>query len=48
MFTLEGREMLSGKLKGMGGFSGKENNTDLATSDGSEVPLVRIFCCCSF
>jgi hypothetical protein len=29
MFTLEGREMLSGKLKGMGGFSGKENNTDL-------------------
>jgi hypothetical protein len=32
MFTLEGREMLSGKLKGMGGFSGKENNTDLATS----------------
>jgi hypothetical protein len=37
MFTLEGREMLSGKLKGMGGFSGKENNTDLATSvDGSE------------
>jgi hypothetical protein len=28
MFTLEGREMLSGKLKGMGGFSGKENNTD--------------------
>jgi hypothetical protein len=27
MFTLEGREMLSGKLKGMGGFSGKENNT---------------------
>jgi hypothetical protein len=33
----------------MGGFSGKENNTDLATSvDGSEYPLVRIFCCCSF
>jgi hypothetical protein len=24
MFTLEGREMLSGKLKGMGGFSGKK------------------------
>jgi hypothetical protein len=23
MFTLEGREMLSGKLKGMGGFSAK-------------------------
>jgi hypothetical protein len=39
MFTLEGREMLSGKLKGMGGFSGKEN-TDLATSvDGSEYLL---------
>jgi hypothetical protein len=44
MFTLEGREMLSGKLKGMGGFSGKENNTDLATS----VDGVGIFCCCSF
>jgi hypothetical protein len=41
MFTLEGREMLSGKLKGMGGFSGKENNTDLATSvDGSEYHLL--------
>jgi hypothetical protein len=39
MFTLEGREMLSGKLKGMGGFSGK--NTDLATSvDGSEYHLL--------
>jgi hypothetical protein len=39
MFTLEGREMLS--LKGMGGFSGKENNTDLATSvDGSEYHLL--------
>jgi hypothetical protein len=39
-FTLEGREMLSGKLKGMGGFSGKEN-TDLATSvDGSEYHLL--------
>jgi hypothetical protein len=24
MFTLEGREMLSGKLKGMGGFSGRK------------------------
>jgi hypothetical protein len=24
MFTLEGREMLSGKLKGMGGFSEKK------------------------
>jgi hypothetical protein len=47
MFTLEGREMLSGKLKGMGGFSGKENNTDLATSvDGSEYHLLEIFCCC--
>jgi hypothetical protein len=32
--------MLSGKLKGMGGFSGKEN-TDLATSvDGSEYHLL--------
>ena len=41
MFTLEGREMLSGKLKGMGGFSGKENNMDLATSvDGSEYHLL--------
>jgi hypothetical protein len=29
--------MLSGKLKGMGGFSGKKKTTDLATSvDGSE------------
>jgi hypothetical protein len=33
----------SGKLKGMGGFSGKENNTDLATSvDGSEYHLLDI------
>jgi hypothetical protein len=41
MFTLEGREMLSGKLRGMGGFSGKENNVDLATSvDGSEYHLL--------
>ena len=41
MFTLEGREMLSGKLKGMGGFSGKENNMELATSvDGSEYHLL--------
>lgn len=41
MFTLEGREMLSGKLKGMGGFTGKENNMDLATSvDGSEYHLL--------
>jgi hypothetical protein len=47
MFTLEGREMLSGKLKGMGGFSGKENNTDLATSVESEYHLLG-FCCCSF
>jgi hypothetical protein len=40
MFTLEGREM-PGKLKG--GFSGKENNTDLATSvDGSEYHLLDI------
>jgi hypothetical protein len=31
MFTLEGREMLSGK-NWYGRFSGKENNTDLATS----------------
>jgi len=41
MFTLEGREMLSGKLRGMGGFSGKENGVDLATSvDGSEYHLL--------
>ena len=41
MFTMEGREMLSGKLRGMGGFSGKENNVDLATSvDGSEYHLL--------
>jgi hypothetical protein len=41
MFTLEGREMLSGKLRGMGGFSGKENGVDLATSvDGSEFHLL--------
>jgi hypothetical protein len=48
MFTLEGREMLSGKLKGMGGFSGKENNTDLATSVDEVSTTCRIFCCCSF
>jgi hypothetical protein len=47
MFTLEGREMLSGKLKGMGGFSGKKNNTDLLHLLMEGV-LVRIFCCCSF
>ena len=41
MFTLEGREMLSGKLRGMGGFSGKETGVDLATSvDGSEYHLL--------
>ena len=41
MFTLDGREMLSGKLKGMGGFSGKESGVDLATSiDGSEYHLL--------
>jgi hypothetical protein len=40
MFTLEGREMLSGKLKGMGGFSGKENNTDFTSVDGSEYHLL--------
>jgi len=41
MFTMEGREMLSGRLKGMGGFTGKENNVDLATSvDGSEYHLL--------
>jgi hypothetical protein len=37
--SMLGREMLSGE--GMGGFSGKENNTDLATSvDGSEYHLL--------
>ena len=41
MFTMEGREMLSGKLRGMGGFTGKESNVDLATSvDGSEYHLL--------
>jgi len=41
MFTMEGREMLSGTLRGMGGMSGKENNVDLATSiDGSEFHLL--------
>jgi hypothetical protein len=30
MFTLEGREMLSGKLKGMGGFSGKKKQYGLS------------------
>ena len=41
MFTLEGREMLSGKLRGMGGYSGKESGVDLATSvDGSEYHLL--------
>ncbi|MCK5787958.1 MAG: hypothetical protein KAH32_03095 [Chlamydiia bacterium] len=41
MFTLEGREMLSGKLRGMGGFSGKESGVDIATSvDGSEYHLL--------
>jgi hypothetical protein len=40
MFTLEGREMLSGKLKGMGGFS-KKRKQYLATSvDGSEYHLL--------
>jgi hypothetical protein len=33
--------MLSGKLRGMGGFTGKENGVDLATSvDGSEYHLL--------
>ena len=49
MFTLEGREMLSGKLKGMGGFTGKENNSDLATSvDGSEYHLLGYSAVCVF
>jgi hypothetical protein len=39
MFTLEGREMLSGKLKVWA--VSAENNTDLATSvDGSEYHLL--------
>jgi hypothetical protein len=48
MFTLEGREMLSGKLKGMGGFSGKENNTDLLHLLMEVSTTCWIFCCCSF
>ena len=41
MFTMEGREMLSGKLKGMGGFTGKESGIDITTSvDGSEYHLL--------
>jgi hypothetical protein len=40
MFTLEGRNAL---VNCMGGFSEKENNTDLATSvDGSEYHLLDI------
>jgi hypothetical protein len=32
MFTLEGHEMLSGKIERYGRFQEEENNTDLATS----------------
>jgi hypothetical protein len=37
--------MLSGKLKGMGGFSGKESSSRTASSVDGQFPLVRIFCC---
>jgi hypothetical protein len=40
MFTLEGREMLSGKLKGMGGFSGKKTIRTWLSVDGSEYHLL--------
>lgn len=41
MFTLEGRELLSGNLNGMGGQSGTESDVDLATSvDGSSYHLL--------
>jgi hypothetical protein len=40
MFTLEGREMLSGKLKGMGGFSEKKTIRTWLSVDGREYHLL--------
>jgi hypothetical protein len=49
MFTMEGREMLSGTLRGMGGTSGKASNTDLATSvDANEYHLLGYCAVCVF
>jgi hypothetical protein len=48
MFTLEGREMLSGKLK-VWAVSAEKKTIRTWLHLLMEVrPLVRIFCCCSF
>jgi hypothetical protein len=44
MFTLEGREMISGNLNGMGGQDGRTSGVISTPGDGSSFHLLSMSC----